>query len=456
MIGSRINASVLSDDRTIAAIATPHGRSAVALIRISGPDARAIAAKLLTPAPSSVRHATRCVVHDVIGGVIDSAIATMFLAPNSYTGEDTLEISTHGGVIVPIAVLGAVISAGARLAEAGEFTRRAVLNGKLDLLQAEAIGDLIDAQNSAAHHLALRQLDGGLARRISVLRAQVLVLDAMLAYDIDFPEEDDGPIPAERITSHASELLVALDGLLATSEHAVLIHRGSLVVLAGAPNVGKSSLFNALLGEARAIVTEIPGTTRDAIEAVLDRPEWPLRLVDTAGVRATTDTIELLGISISTRYLAQAAVILWCINSAADAEQLDAIRLQTTARIIVVATKADILAAETQRGADIAVSALTGYGLSALLLKIDEAITATHGNRAPEAPILTRARHRAGVDRARAELSMFLDAWTEKTLPASVAATHVQAASHALSELIGIVHVDDVLDVLFRSFCVGK
>ena len=456
MIASRIDASVLSDNRTIAAIATPPGRSAVALIRISGPDVRAIAAKLLIPTPSSVRHATRCVVHDVLGGVIDDAIATVFLAPYSYTGEDTLEISTHGGLVVPIAVLGAAISAGARLAEAGEFTRRAVLTGKLDLLQAEAIGDLIDAQNSAAHRLALQQFDGGLARRISALRTQVLSLDAMLAYDIDFPEEDDGPIPAEQITVRASELLVALDGLLATSEHAALIHRGSLVVLAGAPNVGKSSLFNALLGEARAIVTEMPGTTRDAIEAVLDRPEWPLRLVDTAGVRATTDAIELMGISISTRYLAQAAVVLWCIDSAADAGQLDAMRIHTSARIIVVATKADVLVADAQWGADIAVSALTGKGLSTLLEKIDEALTATHGTLAPEAPILTRARHRAGVNRARAELSLFLDAWTEKTLPASIAATHVRAASDALSELIGIVHVDDILDVLFRSFCVGK
>ena len=456
MIASRIDASVLSDNRTIAAIATPPGRSAVALIRISGPDVRAIATELLTPAPSSIRHATRCVVRDVIGDVIDDAIATMFLAPYSFTGEDTLEISTHGGLVVPIAVLGAAISAGARLAEAGEFTRRAVLNGKLDLLQAEAIGDLIDAQNSAMHRLALQQLDGGLARRISALRTQILELDALLAYDVDFPEEDDGPIPAERITAQARELLGALDSLLATSEHATLIHRGALVVLAGAPNVGKSSLFNALLSEARAIVTEIPGTTRDAIEAVLDRPEWPLRLVDTAGVRATTDAIELLGISICTRYLAQAAVVLWCINSAADVEQLDAIRIHTSARIIVVATKGDILGADIQRRADIAVSAFTGDGLSALLVKIDEVLTATHGNLAPDSPVLTRARHRAGVDRARAELNMFLDAWTEKTLPASIAATHVRAASDALSELIGIIHVDDVLDMLFRSFCVGK
>jgi Predicted GTPase len=184
----------------------------------------------------------------------------------------------------------AAIQLGARQAEPGEFARRAVLNGKLDLVQAEAIGDLIDARSSAARRVALRQLDGGLSRRVAELRTQVLALEALLAYDIDFPEEDDGPVPRARIDAATIAVIDAVTSLLATGNTGTLVHEGALVVLAGAPNVGKSSLFNALLGEARAIVTEIPGTTRDAIEAVLDLPGWPLRLVDTAGLRTSTDS----------------------------------------------------------------------------------------------------------------------------------------------------------------------
>ena len=181
-------ASLVGDSRTIVAIATPVGRGALALIRASGPEVRTLAARLLSPMPAIPRHATRCTVRDANGAPIDDVIATLYTAPHSFTGEDLLEVSTHGGHIVPGAVLAAAIRAGARVAEPGEFTRRAVLNGKLDLLQAEAIGDLIDARSSVAHRLALRQLDGGLSRRVLLLREQLVALEALLAYDIDFPE----------------------------------------------------------------------------------------------------------------------------------------------------------------------------------------------------------------------------------------------------------------------------
>jgi len=449
-------AVIAGNSRTIAAVATPIGRGALALIRISGPDARLVGTRLLDPLPTHARHATHCKVRDAGGRVIDDVVATYFPGPNSFTGEDLLEISTHGGLVVPTAVLAAAIESGAEEAEPGEFTRRAVLNGKLDLLQAEAIGDLIDARSSAGHHLALRQLDGGLSRRILVLREQLLSLEALLAYDIDFPEEDDGPIPHARIIASAEELLGALDVLLASGEQGALVHEGALVVLAGAPNVGKSSLFNALLGEARAIVTEIPGTTRDAIEAVLDLPGWPLRLVDTAGMHETTDIVERLGIETSSRYLTCAAIVLACIDSPAALDTVPLLREHTTAPVIVVATKADLVPESVKRLADITVSAHTGEGLDVLLSAIQARLANEQGVPPLDAPILTRTRHRVAVERATSEMRQFAMAWRDDMLPASVSATHVRAAAEALSELIGIVYVDDVLDVVFRNFCVGK
>jgi tRNA modification GTPase len=459
----------MSDGRTIVAIATAMGRSALATVRASGPGVRELARTLLDPVPTVARRATHCVVRDHGGAAIDDVVATLYLAPHSFTGEDLLELSVHGGLLVPAAVLAAAIRAGAREAEPGEFTRRAVLNGKLDLLQAEAVGDLIDARSSAAHRAALRQLDGGLTRRVALLRDRILELEALLAYDIDFPEEDDGPVPRARIAAAADDLLGTLDALLATAEQGTLVHDGALVVLAGAPNVGKSSLFNALLGEGRAIVTDVPGTTRDAIEAVLDLPGWPLRLVDTAGLRDTVDEVERLGIEASSRYLGQAAIVLACGDSAPSIVAVaDAVRARTTAPVITVATKADLVSdgdektRDTADTADIAVSAHTGQGLRALLALVEQRLSQhlsqRHGGSALplDAPGLTRARHHAAVAGAIAELRAFRVAWHEDMVPASVAAIHVRAAADALGELIGVVRVDDVLDAVFRRFCVGK
>ena len=456
MSADGLHAGIVGDDRTIVAIATATGRGALALIRASGPGVRELARTLLVPAPTASRHATHCVVRNADGVTIDDVVATFFSGPRSFTGEDMLEITTHGGLVVPTSVLAAAIHAGAREARPGEFTRRAVLNGKLDLLQAEAIGDLIDARSSAAHRLALRQLDGGLSQRVEALRVRILGLEALLAYDIDFPEEDDGPVPRARIETCATELIASLNLLIATREQGTLVHDGALVVFAGAPNVGKSSLFNALLGEARAIVTEIPGTTRDAIEAVLDLPGWPLRLVDTAGLRPTEDTVERLGLEASARYLGKAAIVLACVDTPEAMETVASVRDTTSAPILIVATKADLVSESFKSSADIAVSAHTGEGLADLLQKIEDRLADARGTPMLDAPVLTRARHSVAVQEAERQLTKFVVAWRDDLLPVSVAATHVRAAGDALSELIGIVSVDDVLDVVFRSFCVGK
>jgi len=391
---------------------------------------------------------------------LDQALVTLFPAPNSFTGEDTVEFSTHGGYLVPSTIVAALISSGARQALAGEFTRRAVLNGKLDVLQAEAIGDLIDASSHVMQRTALGQLDGGLSRRLVSLRGELIELEALLAYDVDFPEEDDGPIPRERIAQGATEILKSLGLLLETAPVGEVIREGAVVVIAGPPNVGKSSLFNALLGRSRAIVTEIPGTTRDALEAVIDSGKWPLRLVDTAGLRETEDRIERLGIEVSERYLASAHVVLVCAEDLSSLwETIALVSSHSRASIIPVRTKADLVSERDEHRfsrTSISVSAETGTGLQDLLGTIDDALDSQHGEIPPDVPLLTRARHRQAISSARSEVEQFLGAWCGEKLPATVASVHLRTAVCALEELIGVVDVEDVLDRVFSSFCVGK
>ena len=444
---------------TIVAIATAPGRGAIALVRLSGPDAFRIAAKHLGLWPPEPRVTHLC---DVFDGDerLDQALITLFPGPNSFTGDDTVEFSTHGGYLIPSTVVAALISSGARQASAGEFTRRAVLNGKLDILQAEAIGDLIDARSHVMQRTALGQLDGGLSRRLLSLRNDLIGLEALIAYDVDFPEEDDGPIPRERIDQAVEGITSSLEALLSTASAGEVIREGAVVVIAGPPNVGKSSLFNALLGRSRAIVTEFPGTTRDALEAVIDSGKWPLRLVDTAGLRETEDQLERLGIEVSERYLANAHVVVACAEDSQSLEDtVSLVGQSSTAPILAVRTKADLVSIRDEyvpSGDVISVSAETGSGLQELLAAIDDSLNAQHGEIVADVPMLTRARHRKAIITARLELEGFRRAWREGKLPATIASVHLRTAIHALEELIGAVEVEDVLDRVFSSFCVGK
>ena len=343
------------------------------------------------------------------------------------------------------------------MAGPGEFTWRAFANGKMDLSRAEAVADLIDARTTAMHRQALSQLDGGLSRRLLALRDDVIHLEALIAYDIDFPEEDDGPIAPARIKKAAESLRDALRALMHTAPQAAVLRDGVLVVIAGPPNAGKSSLFNALLGESRALVTPIAGTTRDAIESVLDRAPLPLRFVDTAGLRDTADEIERLGIEVSTRYLGQAQVVLACGACAADIEATTSVIASRTDGIVIpVHTKVDLGVVDTT-GTAIGVSAETGQGIRRLLEVIDRAAAASAvGLPAGDAVLVTRERHRAGLAAAHEELAEFLLAWESGALPAPVAAVHLYAARESLSDLIGVVDTEDVLDRVFREFCIGK
>jgi tRNA modification GTPase len=456
---------------TIVAVATPPGRGALAIVRMSGPRSHEIAAATIERFPRQARAAVVSPVLDANGVELDQSLILRYDAPASFTGEDAVEIVTHGGFVVPTTVLGALVAHGARLAQPGEFTRRAVLNGKLDILQAEATGDLVNASSRAAQRVAVRQLDGGLTRRVLALRDELIGLEALIAYDIDFPEEDDGPVAPKRITEASRHIAGLLEHLLATATTGQLVREGALVVLAGAPNVGKSSLFNALLGEARAIVTDIPGTTRDAIEAVVDTPSLPLRLVDTAGIRAADDPVERIGVEVSASYASRAAVVLACWDDEASLRAIDsALSDMRTGPIVAVRTKADLATNDDASrvygsvagdlrasfAARVSVSAETGQGLAALLETITDVATGDAGPMEVDAPMLTQERHRFAVRRALDEVRLFQDAWSAKTVPAPVAAVHIREAVTTLEDLIGSVDVEDVLDEVFRRFCVGK
>jgi tRNA modification GTPase len=352
---------------------------------------------------------------------------------------------------VPAAALAALAAAGARPAAPGELTRRAVLNGKMDLLQAEATADLIDAGSPAQRRRALQQLERGLSDRLAALRSEILELEALIAYDIDFPEEDEGPVTPDRVRRAWCAVRDRLADLLKTAPEGERLREGALLVIAGRPNAGKSSLFNALLGTERAIVTEIPGTTRDAIEAHAVIEGFPFRLVDTAGLRESEERIERMGIEISKRYIDTADLILFC----RDAED-DALPDVGQTPVVEVVTKGDLPGRPSSRpAAGPSVSVVTGQGLAELRRRLAEVAFGRLLALGDVEPVVTRARHRAALERAVLELDSFWGA-REAGVDAAAAATHLRAAVLALDDLIGAVTPEDVLDRVFAAFCVGK
>jgi len=445
---------VLSDP--IVALATPPGRAALAVIRLSGRGAFTVAARALHPfhpdPPRTVRRVH--VVHPATGVPLDDALAACFPGPRSYTGEDLVELSTHGGLLVPATAVAALVAAGARPARPGEFTRRAVVNGKLDLLQAEATADLIDAGAPAQARRALQHLDRGLSTRLDELRTELLELEALIAYEIDFPDEDEGPVAPERVVRAWRAARDRIARLLDTAPEGERLREGALLVIAGRPNAGKSSLFNALLGTERAIVTEVPGTTRDAVEAHAVLEGFPFRLVDTAGLRESADRVERLGIEVSRKYLAAADLVLFCRDAGCEMRDPGSQEFLASCRapVIDVVTKIDLTARPPDR---LGVSVVTGEGLADLRRKLAEVAYGRLLALGDVEPVVTRARHRGALERALEEVDAFHTA-RESGLDAAVAATHLRAAVGALDDLIGVVTPDDVLDRVFASFCVGK
>ena len=449
---------------TIAAISTAPGPGAIAVVRVSGPRALAVLERI---APELGPHAPRVArltdVRDPINGeLLDHAVVVVNPAPRSYTGEDLIEISVHGGWLGPAMVLEACVSAGARLAEPGEFTLRAYLNGRVDLVQAEATADLIEGRSPALRRAALLQLDRGLSDRVAELRESLVRLEALLVHHLDFPDEDDPPYPVERIADEADTVVSRLRSLVATSSEGELLREGALAVLAGRPNSGKSSLFNALVGYERAIVTEMPGTTRDALEAAVSLGGFPFRLVDTAGLRESEDRVERMGVEVAKRYLAAADVVLLCVEERGplDPTLRAFIGEAGDCPVVVVWSKADSArgpSPETPEGvaAAASTSALTGEGLAELRSIVAGVVYRSLMDAPPDAPVLTRARQSRAIRVALEEVGDFARALREGVGP-EVAAAHLRPAETALEELLGVITREDVIERVFKDFCIGK
>jgi tRNA modification GTPase len=422
------------------------------VVRLSGTGAFSLANRIIrgfTTDPP--RRANLAAFYWPDGELIDRGVYVAFPGPQSYTGEDLVELTCHGGLQVPGRLLAALYAAGARAAAPGEFTRRAVLNGKLDLVQAEAVGDLIDATAPAQATSALRQLEGGLSRRLSALREALIQIEALLSYDIDFPEEDEGAVPPARIAAEIEGVSSQIQHLLATAPSAERLREGALLVFAGRPNAGKSSLFNALLGSDRALVTEVPGTTRDAVEAHTDFLGWPVRLADTAGLWDAPNRLDRLGVEVSQRYVSSADLVLLCVEAGRPVGE-DEAAIARERPVLLVRTKADLTSAP---GEGLPVSVLSGEGLGVLRRSAAERMFSERIALADLEPGLSRERHRLALHRAQAALTAAVP-HLGRAGDAVLAAHQVREAAGALNELLGAVDIEEVLDRVFGNFCVGK
>jgi tRNA modification GTPase len=431
---------------TIAAVATPPGRGGIGIVRVSGPGAPQIAERIAGTLPAA-RHATQARFRGADGEPIDEGIALYFPAPHSYTGEDVLELHGHGGPVVMQTLLAACVDCGARLAEPGEFTRRAFLEGKLDLAQAEAVADLIDASSREAARSALRSLSGEFSSAIDALRAQLVELRALTEAQLDFPEEELDVMHREDAARRLGAAQSALQDVLARSRQGSLLRSGVHIVLAGRPNVGKSSLLNRLAGEERAIVTDIPGTTRDALREPIQIDGVPLVVVDTAGLRTSADELERLGIARTRQELEQADVVL-AVRAAGDSDPLP-VELAAGATRLDVYNKVDLAPGFLPPPGSVAVSAKTGAGLR----QLRQAILAAAGWSATgESLFLARERHLRALTaagehlaRARAEQGRW-----------ELFAENLRLAHEELSRITGAFSADDLLGEIFRRFCIGK
>lgn len=439
-------------DDTIAALSTPFGEGALAVVRVSGPEALAIADRVFRGGRVAHRTAAFGRVVDT-EGVVDEVVLTAYHAPASYTGEDVVEISGHGGVLVSARVLQAVLRAGARAAGPGEFTQRAFLNGKMDLTQAEAVMDLIRAQTPLAARAAAEQLAGRIGSEILAIREAILDVVAHVEAHIDFPDEDIDPDTGAALQARIGAARERIARLLETANEGRILREGVRLAICGRPNAGKSSLLNRLAGYERAIVSPTPGTTRDTIEEVLNLRGIPFRVIDTAGLRETPDAIEREGVRRAREAVAAADVVLRVID-ATDFTALDDPAVAENE--IVVFNKCDLVRSDQPPTINHqpAISCATGAGIDALV-DVLAARVRTEPMAGRDSLAAVNARHQACLFRAEAALAEAATKFAAGEAPEFVA-LDLRAALEAAGEVVGVVDTDDILGRIFGSFCIGK
>ena len=453
---------------TIAAVATPAGEGGVGIVRISGPDAERIAAALFVRAEGKNGRLKSHMLH--YGTIrepksektLDQVLLTIMRKPRSYTGEDVVEVHCHGGVFVVRRILGLILAQGARHAQPGEFTKRAFLNGRLDLAQAEAVVDLIAARTERGADLALSQVKGEFSSWIADLREQLLDILAQVEAAIDFPEEEIELLERPALIAKVDTLRSKIHVILATYEWGRLLREGARVCICGRPNVGKSSLFNALLGEERVIVTPLAGTTRDVIEESINLNGLPVVLSDTAGIRDTTDDVERIGVKLSHEQLEKADAVVVVLDGSTALTDADKVILSSTTKKkgLVAVNKSDLeLRVDSEQIRQIAgekenvtVSATQGYGIQELRKSLREIILPM--DIEPRF-VLTNVRHKSALSRGVKALADSVVALGEAQPPELVAVA-LQQAKESLEEVVGLIQNDDILELIFSKFCIGK
>lgn len=451
---------------TIAQVVTAPGTGAVGIVRVSGDDAKTIAGKLyqgkadLSQAESHRIHYGW--VQNIHGEVIDEALFMTMWAPRSYTGEDVFEIQCHGGSVATQEVLKAVLEAGAVPAEAGEFSRRAYLNGKLDLTRAEAIMDLVDAKNKTMLRLAAQQKQGLLEERINTLRDDLLSMIAYLQADIDFPEDDIERLTDDVYLALADKIEAPLNALIASGERGRIYKDGVTLAIAGQPNVGKSSLTNALLGRQAAIVTDIPGTTRDVLRNRLSIGGLSVELLDTAGIRDTADPVEAIGVALATEAVEEADYLLYVIDGAKGMDEEDHAFLakMSADRVLILENKGDLyqepmaLPEPYHAWEHLRISAKTGEGMDALEVAV-QALALSGTPESADSFYVTNVRHLTLLEGARADIQSFKEG-IAAGMSADFTVIDLQHAWVYLGLIIGAVAEDDLMNEIFSRFCLGK
>ena len=453
-------------EATIVAPATPPGPGSVSILRLSGPDAFSISSRLtgLPPGAHPARTLSRCPVRNAAGEEIDTGLVVHFPAPNSFTGEDVAEIHMHGNPLIVAEAAESACALGARAAEPGEFSRRAFENGKMDLTQAEGLCDLILARTAASARAALRQLKGGIQDAVTPLRERLLSLLVLLEATIDFSDEEDiAPLSMLQVKERVSELRSDLSRYIASYEIGHLLRDGASVAICGVVNVGKSRLLNRLLGQERAIVAEVPGTTRDYLSGEAILSGIPVRLIDTAGLREAGDPVEREGVRRSREILSGADLALFLLDASRPAHEGDRRAYAEIAGRphFLLRNKSDLPPVEPGEGfagpglkGVLSVSAKTGEGIDGLLAAMGRELAPSEGPILGEAP-MTRLRHVDAARKAVAALARAEKAAGEGLSPEFPAAD-VREASQALAEITGEIAPEEVLDAIFGSFCIGK